>query len=44
MVKGELDVNGVAMKAGDGLSVSDENVWEFKASKDEAEFLLFDLA
>lgn len=43
VVKGALDVNGVSMKAGDGLAVSDEKNWEFKAGA-EAEFLLFDLA
>ena len=43
VVKGGVEVNGVAVKTGDGLAVSDEKVWDMQA-KEDAEFLLFDLA
>ena len=42
LVKGSLDLNGQAMKAGDGIGLSEEERVEIK-SKTDAEFLLFDL-
>jgi redox-sensitive bicupin YhaK (pirin superfamily) len=42
---GAIDVNGVALKAGDGLAVSDESALRLRGSgADDAELLLFDLA
>jgi redox-sensitive bicupin YhaK (pirin superfamily) len=42
---GELDVNGLALKEGDGLAVSDEAVVTLRgAGSRDAELLLFDLA
>jgi quercetin 2,3-dioxygenase len=43
VVRGALTVNGVALGAGDGAAVSDEESLEIRAAED-AEFLLFDLA
>ena len=43
VARGNLTVNGTALKAGDGAALSDETRLEF-ASSDGAEFLLFDLA
>jgi quercetin 2,3-dioxygenase len=42
MVRGELALNGLALKAGDGAKIADETELQFQASE-EAEFLLFDL-
>jgi redox-sensitive bicupin YhaK (pirin superfamily) len=42
---GAIDVNGVAMKEGDGLAVSDETALRLRgANGGESELLLFDLA
>jgi hypothetical protein len=42
---GAIDVNGVAMKEGDGLAVSDESALRIRgANGGESELLLFDLA
>jgi quercetin 2,3-dioxygenase len=43
VAKGEVEVNGVRMQAGDGASVSDERKLEI-AGKSPSEVLLFDLA
>jgi quercetin 2,3-dioxygenase len=43
-LRGTVEANGRALSAGDGLSASDETAFAFKAPKDEAEFLVFDLA
>ena len=43
VVKGEIDLNGNKMKAGDGAAVSEEDVLKIKAPT-ESEILLFDLA
>lgn len=42
VVKGELEVNGVAMQQGDGLAAEDESELKITTSN-QAEFLLFDL-
>ncbi len=42
ITKGEVEINGNKLKAGDGASVENENEIKFKAIK-EVEFLLFDL-
>jgi redox-sensitive bicupin YhaK (pirin superfamily) len=42
---GAIDVNGVALKEGDGLAVSDEPALRLRGSSaGDAELLLFDLA
>jgi redox-sensitive bicupin YhaK (pirin superfamily) len=43
-VQGAIDVNGVAMKAGDGLAVSDERALAIRGGAGSGELLLFDLA
>jgi redox-sensitive bicupin YhaK (pirin superfamily) len=44
LTSGELVVNDTAMKAGDGLSISEEKTIEISSTgNDRAEFLLFDL-
>ena len=43
IVRGAVEINGVALKTGDGLAVQDESELTITASK-ESEFLLFDLA
>ena len=43
LVRGELDVNGTPLRAGDGAAVSRESVLRL-AAKSDAEGLLFDLA
>lgn len=43
MVKGALMLNGIALKAGDGASISDEKLITLSAEQD-SELLLFDLA
>jgi redox-sensitive bicupin YhaK (pirin superfamily) len=42
---GAIDVNGVALKQGDGLAVSDESALRLRGSNGiDSELLLFDLA
>ena len=43
VAKGDIELNGKAMKQGDGAAISDERLVAVRASKD-AEVLLFDLA
>lgn len=43
IIKGELEINGVKLTAGDGAAVSEETLLTFKANQD-SEVLLFDLA
>jgi redox-sensitive bicupin YhaK (pirin superfamily) len=43
LAQGELNVNGVALKAGDGLRITDEELITLNAGR-QAEVLLFDLA
>jgi redox-sensitive bicupin YhaK (pirin superfamily) len=43
MVKGEIKLNGTALKAGDGTAVSDESKLTLSAVRD-AEVVVFDLA
>jgi redox-sensitive bicupin YhaK (pirin superfamily) len=43
-VVGELEVNRVSLKAGDGVAVSDEPALSLKGNGAGAELLLFDLA
>ena len=43
LISGSLEVNGGALKAGDGAAVSDEAVVNIKALADNSEFLFFDL-
>lgn len=43
MVAGELEVNGQALRAGDGLAVEEESSLTI-AARSESEFLLFDMA
>jgi redox-sensitive bicupin YhaK (pirin superfamily) len=43
-VAGQLEVNGVALKEGDGLAVSDETALELRGVAPMGELLLFDLA
>jgi redox-sensitive bicupin YhaK (pirin superfamily) len=43
LIKGNLEVNGETIEAGDGAAVSDEKRLELKSRTDETEFLLFDL-
>ncbi|AKU97938.1 Pirin [Labilithrix luteola] len=43
VARGALEVNGVSMRAGDGLAVVDERALRFDGRED-AEFLVFDLA
>ncbi|MEO1134763.1 MAG: pirin family protein [Cyanobacteria bacterium J06639_1] len=43
VIRGKLDLNGVALEAGDGAAISEGETLAFDAI-DEAEFLLFDLA
>lgn len=42
VVRGALDVNGVAMRAGDGLAAADETTLAI-AAREKAEIILFDL-
>lgn len=42
LVAGRLDLNGLALGAGDGAKIADETTLAFTALQD-AEFLLFDL-
>lgn len=44
VVKGSLELNGESLKAGDGAAISKEKLLEIKASENETEFILFDLA
>jgi redox-sensitive bicupin YhaK (pirin superfamily) len=41
---GEIEVNGLALKEGDGLAVSDESSLTLKGGREPGELLLFDLA
>jgi quercetin 2,3-dioxygenase len=43
IIKGEIELNGVKLTAGDGAAVSEETLLTFKANQD-SEVLLFDLA
>jgi redox-sensitive bicupin YhaK (pirin superfamily) len=43
IIKGEIDLNGEILNAGDGAAISDEGFLKIKASANETEFLLFDL-
>jgi quercetin 2,3-dioxygenase len=43
-VQGAIDVNGVAMRGGDGLAVSDERALAIRGGAGGGELLLFDLA
>ncbi len=43
VIKGELDVNGTTLNAGDGAAFEDESELKIRAN-DASEFLLFDLA
>lgn len=43
LIKGNLEVNGELLKAGDGAAIASESDLKFKALDDETEFLLFDL-
>ena len=43
VVKGDLDVNGTGLEAGDGAAIESEFLLQF-STVDGSEFLLFDLA
>jgi redox-sensitive bicupin YhaK (pirin superfamily) len=43
LIKGEIELNGVVLNAGDGAAISEENLLTIKSLKDNSEFLLFDL-
>ncbi|MEM9511899.1 MAG: pirin family protein, partial [Cyanobacteria bacterium P01_E01_bin.48] len=43
VVRGQLDLNGITLKAGDGAAIAEQEKLALSAI-DEAEFLLFDLA
>jgi len=43
IIEGKLDVNGVALSAGDQAAISNESEVRIVAEADETEFLLFDL-
>lgn len=43
MVRGDANVNGVALGAGDGAAITDEDRLTIAGAGEEAEFLLFDL-
>ena len=43
IVKGNVDVNGDTLTAGDGAEISAEKVLQINSQADETEFLLFDL-
>ena len=44
VLRGEAEVNGHRLAAGDGLAASDETAFTFRAGSTEAELLVFDLA
>jgi redox-sensitive bicupin YhaK (pirin superfamily) len=44
VLRGEAEVNGHRLSAGDGLAASDETAFTFGAGSAEAELLVFDLA
>ena len=44
VLRGDVDVNGKALTAGDGLAASGETEFRFTAGKTPAELLAFDLA
>ncbi|MFT3743067.1 MAG: pirin family protein [Pyrinomonadaceae bacterium] len=43
LISGSLDLNGEALKAGDGAAISEVQKLELKAKSDNTEFLLFDM-
>lgn len=43
LIKGELNVNGEKLNAGDGAAISEESALQIKSLADDTEFLLFDL-
>jgi redox-sensitive bicupin YhaK (pirin superfamily) len=43
LIKGEIELNGVVLNAGDGAAISEESLLTIKSLKDNSEFLLFDL-
>ncbi len=43
-LRGEADVNGHRLSAGDGLAASDETSFALRGAGAEAELLVFDLA
>ncbi len=43
IITGDLLLNGITLKAGDGAAISQENHLVIEAGKEKAEFLLFDL-
>ncbi len=44
VARGQVNLNGLSLKAGDGAGVSDETKLVIKAKEDQSEILLFDLA
>jgi quercetin 2,3-dioxygenase len=44
IIKGEIDLNGETLNAGDGAAISGESLLKIKSAADKTEFLLFDLA
>jgi redox-sensitive bicupin YhaK (pirin superfamily) len=44
VIRGTVELNGVALRAGDGAAISNEPAVELGATTEEAEALLFDLA
>ncbi len=43
LIKGEIDLNGETLEAGDGAAISEEKLLKIKSLAEETEFLLFDL-
>ncbi len=43
IVRGALDVNSIKLESGDGLALENETLLTLSASKDQTEFLIFDL-
>ena len=43
LIKGEIELNGDCLNAGDGAAISDESLLTIKSMSDNTEFLLFDL-
>lgn len=43
LIKGNIDVNGELLNAGDGAAIGEEEILKIKSLADETEFLLFDL-
>jgi redox-sensitive bicupin YhaK (pirin superfamily) len=44
LAKGNLEMNGEKLEAGDGVAIAKESILRFSTSESPAEFLLFDLA